>query len=163
MSRMRLHHEITYDAAPDEVFEMLADPAFRVKVSEALDVVSHDVDVTREGEGFSFVNDHVQKTAGLPSYATKFTGETTRAIQREEWASPTGGNVHIDSPGKPAKVKGTITLAPADSGTLETIELDIKVKVPLLGGKLEQLLHDTIIESIDVEHGVGQAWLRSER
>lgn len=163
MSRMRLHHEITYEATPEEVFEMLGDRAFRVKVSEALDVVSHDIDVTRSGEGFTFVNDHVQKTAGLPSFAAKFTGDTTRAIQREVWEDSSGASVTIDSPGKPAQIGGTISLAPNGAGTLETIELDLKIKIPLLAGKLEQLLHDTIVESIDVEHAVGQAWLRGER
>ena len=29
MSRMHFRHELSYDASPDDVFEMLADPAFR--------------------------------------------------------------------------------------------------------------------------------------
>ena len=163
MSGMRLRHELHYDATPAEVFEMLADPEFRTKVSQAQDVVSFDLQITPHGEGFSLVNDQVQKSLGLPAFATKFAGDTTRAIQREEWRDTSGGSLAIETPGKPTNMVGSISLADDGEGTLETVEIDILVKVPLLGGKLEKLLHDTIAASIDIEHEVGRAWLAGER
>jgi len=39
----------------------------------------------------------------------------------------------------------------------------VKVKVPLIGGKLEQLMADTIGSGYDVEHEIGRAWLAGER
>lgn len=163
MSTMRFRHELSYDAAPDEVYEMLADPAFREKVSAALAVVSADVAIDRRAEGFSLVNDQVQRVEGLPAFAKKFAGETTRAIQTEEWPDQNGGSLRIDTPGKPSSIVGTIALVPAGAGTTEVVELDIKVKVPLIGGKLEGLLEDQVRNGMDVEHGISQAWLRGER
>lgn len=163
MATMHFRHELSYDATPDEVYEMLADPAFRERVSEAMDVVSAEVSIDRRDEGFSLVNDQVQRTEGLPSFAKKFTGETTRAIQTEEWPDVHGGSLQIDAPGKPSHIEGTIALVADGSGTTEVVELDIKVKVPLIGGKLEKLLADTVRNGMDVEHEVGQAWLRGER
>lgn len=163
MVRMHFHHELSYDAAPDAVFEMLADPAFREKVSAALDVVSADVTIDRTGAGFSLVNDQVQRTEGLPSFARKFAGETTRAIQLEEWPDEHGGTLRIDAPGKPSSIEGTIALVAAGTGTTEVVELEIKVKVPLLGGKLEGLLAEQVRHGMDVEHEVGRAWLAGER
>ena len=90
-------------------------------------------------------------------------GETTRAIQREHWESTTGGTLDIEAPGKPATVSGTIRLAADGAGTRETVELDITVKVPLIGGKLEKLLADRIVAGMDAEHSVGTAWLKGER
>ena len=43
---MRFSHELSYDAPPDAVFAMLADPAFRERVSLAREVVSFDVTLT---------------------------------------------------------------------------------------------------------------------
>lgn len=163
MSAMDLRHELTYDAPPSEVFAMLADPAFREAVSEAQGVVSHDVEVTPQGDGFTLVNDQVQRTEGLPSFARKFAGSTTRAVQREDWADGSGGSLVIEAPGKPSDIRGSIALEPAGTGTTEVVTLAVTVKVPLLGGKLEGLLVDQIRAGIDVEHQVGRRWLAGER
>lgn len=163
MSVMLLRREHTYDATPDEVFDMLADPGFRARVCEAQDVISHDVVITPAGDGFSLVNDQVQRTAGLPAIAKKFAGDTTRAIQRETWTDHTGATLAIETPGKPSEMAGTVTLEPTDGGTLETIEIDARVKVPLIGGKLEGLLVDTVSAALTTEFEVGDAWLRGER
>ena len=96
---------------------MLADPAFREKVSAAQDVVSATVAVDRTDEGFVLTNDQVQRTDGLPSFAKKFAGETTRAIQVEEWADAAAGSLRIEAPGKPSSIDGTIALVPDGSGT----------------------------------------------
>lgn len=163
MSGMLFRHELPYHASPAEVFEMLADPAFRRKVSEAMDVVSADVSLDRDGDGFRLTHDQVQRTDGLPSFAKKFAGDTTRAIQVEEWPDATGGTLRIDAPGKPSSIAGTIRLESAGTGTTEVVELEIKVRVPLIGGKLEGLLEEQVRHGMDVEHGVGTAWLKGER
>ena len=119
MSAMDFRHALSYDAPPSDVFAMLADPAFRPAVSEALDVDSHDVEITPRGEGFSLVNDQVQHTEGLPSFARKFSGDTTRAIQREEWHDASGGTLVIEAPGKPSDVRGTISPQQDGDGTTE--------------------------------------------
>ena len=157
--RMHFRHELTYDAPPDAVYEMLADPAFRESVTTAQEVVSAVVTMTPAGDGFSLVVDQVQRTEGLPSFAKKFAGDTTRAVQREVWPDRAGGSLAIEAPGKPTSMTGTIRLEPDGSGTREVVELEIKVKVPLIGGKLEGLLEDQVRSGMDVEHGVGTAWL----
>lgn len=156
---MRFRHELFYDATPDQVFEMLADPAFRERVSEAQDVVSATIGVQRTEEGFVFTNDQVQRTDGLPSFARKFAGDTTRAIQVEEWGDASAGTLRIEAPGKPSSIGGTIALVPDGDRTTQVFELEIKVKVPLIGGKLESLLEDQVRSGLDVEHEVGRSWL----
>jgi uncharacterized protein YndB with AHSA1/START domain len=163
MTPMKFRHELTYDAPPAEVFEMLADPAFREASAAAQDVVTAEVDLERQGNGFRLTIDQQQRTSDLPSFARTFTGDTTRAVQREHWEDSTGGTLHIDAPGKPSDMKGTITLRPEGSHTVEIVELDLTVKVPVVGGKLEKLLAQRVVAGLDAEHGVGVAWLRGER
>jgi uncharacterized protein YndB with AHSA1/START domain len=160
---MKFRHALTYDAPPDQVFAMLADPAFREKVCAAQEVVSSDITLTPSGDGFTLVMDQVQNTAGLPAIAKKIAGDTTAVTLKETWRDASGGSLEIVTPGKPTGASGTITLAAAGTGTTETVELEVKVKVPLIGGKLESLMADNIRDGMDVEHTVGAAWLAGNR
>lgn len=163
MTPMKFHHELTYDAPPEDVFAMLADPAFREKVAAAQEVVSADITLTPSDTGFDLVSDQQQNTSGLPAIAKKIAGDTTQAIITEQWPDARGGAMEIATPGKPTSATGTITLVEAGTGTSEVVELEIKVKVPLIGGKLEALMADTIRTGIEVEQTVGAAWLAGER
>ncbi len=75
----------------------------------------------------------------------------------------TSGTLEITAPGKPTSAAGTITLQATADGTAEVIELDVKVKVPLIAGKLEALMGAQITSGYDVEQSVGRAWLAGER
>ena len=163
MSHMLMRTELSYDAPPADVFAMLSDPAFRERVCEAQHAVSYDVSVDVAGAGLTVRVETEQNTSGLPSIAKKFVGETTTAILTETWKDGSGGTVDISAPGKPTKITGTVTLREAGGGTLQTVELDAKVKVPLIGGKLEQLLVDSLRAGYDKEQEVGTAWLEGER
>lgn len=162
MAPMKFRHELTYAAPPADVFAMLSDPAFREKVCAAQEVVSAEVTVTPNGTGFHLVNEQVQDTAGLPAIAKKIVGDTTKAVLTENWADPSGGTLTIEAPGKPTSARGTIALLATASGTTEVVELEIKVKVPLIGGKLEALMATTITSGIEIEQTVGAAWLAGE-
>ncbi|WGY00547.1 MULTISPECIES: DUF2505 domain-containing protein [unclassified Nocardioides] len=160
---MRYSRELAYDAPPEEVFAMLADPAFREKVGAAQDVVSIDVTLTPAGAGFTLVSDQVQNTAGLPAIAKKIAGDTTQAVVRESWNDATSGTIEITAPGKPTRATGTIRLSAAGGGTSYVQDLDVVVKVPLIAGKLEKLMADNIDAGLTTEHAVGVAWLKGER
>ena len=103
---MKLRHEITYDAPLSDVFEMLSDPAFRQKSAEAMGVISADVTIHAKGAGISVHIDQVQPTEGVPGFAKKFAGETTRAVQTEEWDDHEGATLVVTTPGKPSTITG---------------------------------------------------------
>jgi hypothetical protein len=140
---------------------MLSDPDFRRESCAAMGVISADVQLERheDGSGFTLDIDQLQDTKDLPAFARAFAGDSTQAIQREVWRSRAEGSLSIESPGKPTSAKGTIRLEPDGAGTREVVELEIKVKVPLIGGKLEKLMAEKVAAGMDVEHSVGTAWL----
>jgi hypothetical protein len=158
---MKLHHEIVYDAPLTEVYAMLADPDFRKVSTDAMGVISADVSITAKGAGMTVVIDQVQPTEGVPGFAKKFAGETTRAIQTEEWGSSSSATISIETPGKPTSVVGTLTLTESSGRTTEAMDAEVKVKVPLVGGKLESLMAELIAKGMDKEQAAGAAWLRS--
>jgi hypothetical protein len=160
---MKLHHEISYDAPLADVFAMLSDPAFRELAAKASGVISADVTITPNGEGISVRIDQVQPVEGVPGFAKKFAGDTTRAVQTEEWASPAGGSITIETPGKPTSIAGSVSLSESGGRTTHTLEAEVKVKVPLIGGKLESVMADLVGKGRDKEQAAGAAWLGGQR
>ena len=74
-----------------------------------------------------------------------------------------GGTISIETPGKPTSVTGTLSLEESGGRTTETLEVDVKVKVPLVGGKLESLMAELVTKGMDEEHTAGVAWLSGQR
>jgi TusA-related sulfurtransferase len=163
MTAMKIRHEVTYDAGVDEVYAMLADPEFRKKSCDAMGVVSADVKIDAAGDKLRVIIDQVQRTEGIPSFAKKFAGETTRAVQTEEWDDHAGATLVVTTPGKPTTITGRISLVASGGSTVQAFEGEAKVKVPLIGGKLEALAADLFRDGREKERAVGVAWLAGDR
>jgi len=80
---MQFSHELTYDADPEAVAQMLADPAFRESVCAQLHVLRHEVAVSGQGAGMTVLVDQTQPAKGIPGFAKKFVGDEIRIVQRE--------------------------------------------------------------------------------
>lgn len=152
--------DLTYDAPLDAVAAMVADPAFREKVCDAQRALRREVTVTEGPAGREITVDYAQAADGVPSFAKKLVGDEIQIVQREVWSSPTEGDVEVTIPGKPGQMSGRVSLTEAGGVTTQHTELDIKVSIPLVGGKVEQLVHDLMTKALRREHRVGQEWLR---
>lgn len=152
----QLRKELIYDATLDEVAAMLADPAFREEVLAAQRVVRGSAAV----EGSQVTVEQVWSADTLPSFAKKFAGDEIVIIQQETWGTPTSADVTVAFPGKPGDISGTSSLAPTSTGgTVQTVDLTIKVGIPLVAGKIERLVADMLAKALDKEHEVGRRWL----
>lgn len=156
---MRFVHEMTYDATPEAVAAMMADPAFREAVCEHQQVLEYAVSVDDAGGTLTVSVDQVQEARGMPSYAQKFVGDRIEIAQRESWRQPTTADVVVTVPGKPVRMSGTIVLEGDGERTLETVSGDIVVSVPLIGGRIEELVGNVFRLALDAEYAVGQRWL----
>ncbi len=160
---MKLSHTTTYDAPMDQVYAMLTDPAFRDRAARESGVLEVSVDVTQQGEGAQVRMDQVQPVQGVPSFATKFAGETTKAVIVETWTSRSSAELEITTPGKPTRINGSYRLSELGGRTTQQFEGEAKVSVPLIGGKLEKVLGDLFVEGRDKEAAAGRAWLGGDR
>lgn len=152
----RMIKELTYDAPLDEVRAMLLDVAFREQVMANQRVLSGEADIN----GTSVHIDMTIAAKGIPSYAAKFVGDTINIVQDEEWTDGVA-DVRLVIPGKPGQITGSDTLVERDGETVEVVELDIQVGIPLVGGKIEKLIAGILGEFLDTEHETGVAWLAS--
>lgn len=156
----RLVHELTYDAPVSDVATMLADPAFREAVCVAQKATKQTVTIEgAPGDPMKVKVDMWQPTEGVPGFAKKFVGAETNIVQTESWSSATHGDITLTIPGKPGSMVGTAVLVEKDGKTVETVTLDITVKIPLVAGKIEDLLKNLLSSALRAENRTGAAWL----
>ena len=157
----RLTQDLTYDAPLAEVAAMLADPAFREEVCDYQRVVRRTVTISGDAaDGTLDVTiDQVQAADGIPSFARKFVGDEINIVQTESWSTPAEGDLHVTIPGKPGEMKGTARLRESGGTTTETVVLDIKVGIPLVGGRIEGLISDLLARALRAENKVGRDYL----
>lgn len=156
---MRFEHTLRYDAAPERVFAMLGEAVFRERVCEAQHATECTATVDGADGTMSVVVDQKRPSEGIPSFARKFVGDTIHIRQREEWSSPTDADLDVTIPGRPGHLKGTITLRADGGGTVETVSGELKVNLPLVGGKIEVLVAELLEHALQAEQRVGTAWL----
>ncbi len=155
----RITHDLTYDAPLADVAAMLRDPAFREEVCDQQGVLRRTVEVEQTPSGARVRIDQVQTAQGIPSFATKIVGDEIQIVQTEAWTSDEHGDIVVEIPGKPGDMKGTATLRESGGTTTETVDLTVKVSIPLVGGKLEGLIADLLLKALKSENRTGRAWL----
>jgi len=88
------------------------------------------------------------------------------AIQRTETLRKTGddaygGDVDVAISGVPASASGTMRLADNGSGSDFEVRADVEVKVPLIGGKIEEIVAEQVRRLLEAETAFTIQWLGS--
>ena len=60
-------------------------------------------------------------------------------------------------------MNGTARLRESGGTTTETVDLTVKVGIPLVGGKLEGLIGDLLLKALKAENVVGRTWLAADQ
>jgi hypothetical protein len=162
MPAMRLRHELRYDAPVEDVLAMLTDPAYWDRVAAATDAISSSTTVERVGDDIRVRTDQEQRVAGVPSFAKKLVGESTRALKQQTWTG-LRSTFEVETPGKPTHLAGEAELRAEGAGTVLGYDLEIAASVPLVGGRVEKLVAGYTVEGFEKERAVGVAWLGGER
>lgn len=160
---MRFTHVLTYGATPDAVLAMLADPAFREQVCGAMSATDPAVSVQGSGAGMTVVIDQSQPAHHAPAFVRGLVGDAVRIVRRESWSGATRAAIVVEVPGRPARLDGEIRLQGRDGSTIQTVEGDVTVRIPMIGGKVESLVAETLHAALQAEQRVGRAWLAGGR
>jgi hypothetical protein len=155
----RMTYDLTYDAPLTHVGEMLMQPHFRERVCDALGALHKTVSVGPDGGGMKVVIDMAQATEGIPGFARKFVGDEIQMVQTERWSDMETGRVDVVIPGKPGQMSGTVALRESGGTTTETVDMEIRVGIPLVGGKIESLIADLLRKALRTENAVGRQYL----
>ena len=162
---MKIAKSIEYAASPEEVFAVLSDVKFQEAKCAATAAVKHSADVKTVGDHTVITTERILPSDGLPDFAKSMVGDTLKVTETQDWGPAGGGGgrrgtVEMAVAGAPIALKGTLMLAPAAGGTVETLDAELKATVPLIGGKIEKAAAPPIEEAIDIEATTARTWLK---
>jgi hypothetical protein len=160
---MKLREAIAYPAGIDAVFSMLCDPVFRHRVCEATYAIDHSVSVRSEGDLVVITIVRVMP-ADVPPFVRRVVGDHIEIKQVEGWAVPEQvgqrtANLSLEIVGHPATMSGRIALAAVDDATRGTIEGDLRVSIPIFGGRLAEEMAKGFRFALAAEAAVAKDYL----
>ncbi|WP_245360748.1 DUF2505 domain-containing protein [Kribbella aluminosa] len=125
--------------------------------------MSYDVKVSTSGNDTVIRVSRKMEAKDIPDMARKFVGETLTVVQTETWhPAAADGSRTADVSGEisntPVTLKGTARIAANGAQSIQAIDLDIKVAVPLIGRKMEPFVVDAIRNGLQKEHDLGHEW-----
>ena len=143
---MRVTHQLAGDV--DSVYALMTDADFLERKFASTGATDIHIERKSTGDGGTHVVVRRKVTVDLPGFAAKFIQPTNTVVQTEEWAPPTGDGrrvctYRVEVQGVPSRIDGTVTLSPEGGGTRQDVEAQVKVSIPLAGGKLEKLAVDS--------------------
>ena len=161
---MKFERVHDYPAPASDVLAMLLDPAFREAVCASQDALSHSVSVSSSEPPATVEVRQRQDTSDAPGAARKVIGDSVETVQHEEWTSSDAARLEISIPGKPGHLRGRISLVDNGDGTsTERFDAEVKVNIPLVGGKLEGLIGKILGSGLRRERETGLRWLAGDR
>lgn len=153
---MRMHVTHFYDADVETVFALVTDVDFLHR--KYADQGATDVDIAREdtADGRVHMVTRRRVTVDLPGFAKRVMQPTNTVVHTEDWAvaDTTGRRVcsyTVEVHGVPSRIEGTVTLAADGGRTRQDTDADVKVSVPLVGGRLEKFAADNGKRLLDDE------------
>ena len=150
--RMQVTHH--FDADVETVFALMSDPDFCTR--KYADAGASDIQIdSDQGDNGPKLVSRRKLTVDLPGFAKKVMQPTNTVVQTDEWSAADGGTrtcrYTVEVQGVPSRIDGTVTLTPDGGGTRQDVQAEVKVSIPLLGGKLEKFAVDNGVKALDHE------------
>lgn len=160
---LKFRKEIQFPGTVEQVRALLVDPDFRNAVAAQAGSKGADTVVQETSRGTLLRTESRAPSEEFPAFARPFLGDELVIRQEEHWVSPDRAELDVTVPGKPGGMKGTLTLSPSAGGTVQTTEAEIKVNIPLIGGKVETLLGRVLGHLLKLQGRLGADWLGGQR
>jgi len=152
----------TYEHSADQVFAALTD--FEALKSKYEAIGQSDVQLVRHDtndEGSVTVVTTRIVPLELPGFAKKVLSPKQHVTQTDVWSASDSkgrrsGTFAVEAKGTPVRLHGTLQLTPRKaSGCTNTTDVTVECKVPLIGGKIADLVAGDTRRALDHE----QTWL----
>jgi hypothetical protein len=156
----------TYDGSVEQIHKAFADDRYwRARLAESgADAATLD-SITPDGDGgVDVVTTQTLRADRLPGVVAQFHHGDLSFVREETWSRVTDGSataiVKGTIPGAPATLTGTAVLAPSDGGSRMEFRATVEVRIPLVGGKVENFIGSQLSELLIAEQRFTTAWIR---
>lgn len=156
---------VAFAQPSDEVFATLCDPAYVVWKHEHM--AAHDVTAQARQDGAVVTITSSRKLpAEVPSAARSLVGDTVTITEVHVWQPASSGEtrhgtVTASFGGAPMDVSGSLELRADGTGTVLQVVIHAKAGIPLIGGKLEQMVGEQFMRALRKEQKIAPEWFES--
>jgi len=113
--------------------------------------------------GVSVVTTQVIGSDLLPAVVTQFHRGDLRITRRENWTPVIDGRAEAtvsgEVQGAPVTLGGNATLVPHGDGSRLTLHTSVEVRIPLVGGKIENFIRGQLSDLLAAEQAFTTQWL----
>ncbi len=156
--RLELRHR--YPLPPERIREVLTDRDYlRDKLRAVGGPRAELVSREQDERGITLVLRQAVPDDALPSLIRSALPGGLTIRRTETWTS-SGGSVHAVVDGAPGTIPGAMRLEPDPAGCVLGAQLTAEVPLPLIGGKVERVIIDSIGKLMDAEYRFTLEWLR---
>lgn len=156
------HNDDQYSATPGQLWNMLSTQGYWEEKYSTLGSSNLEWKEFSPGDTTLTVSSTREVDANLPAVAKKVIGETAVVTQTENW-SRAGDKltcaIEITTKGAPGGTTGTMDIEPHSDGARWKAAFEIKVPIPLVGKKLEGIMHDETEANFVKEKEFNDNWL----
>lgn len=147
---MKFTHRAEYPATAEVVWAEMSSQDFQNAKCEATTAGDWSSNVATTADKTTITSERVLPTDDLPDIAKTFVGPTLTIAEVQSWGPPEAdgtrtADLKVQIKGAPMTLKGTVRLSPSGSGSVQEIQGEVKVSVPLIGGKLEKAASDPLM------------------
>lgn len=155
-----------YDGTVDQIHRAFGDERYwleRLAWSGA-DHVTLDSMIAGADGAVEVITTQTLRADRLPGVVTQFHRGDLSFVRTERWAPIVGGcataAVNGLIPGAPATVTGSGVLAAAGAGSRLEFKATVEVRIPLVGGKVENFIGSQMVDLLIAEQQFTTAWIR---
>jgi Protein of unknown function (DUF2505) len=156
-----------YGGSVEQVHRAFSDERYWLArlTDSGADVYSLDSMVVDEDGGIDIVTTQTLRADRLPGMVTQFHRGDLSFVREETWSPVRDGQATATIKGSingaPATLSGTAELVPADSGSGSRLEFtaSVEVRVPLVGGKIENFIGSQLVDLLVAEQRFTTVWI----
>jgi hypothetical protein len=154
-----------YEGTVDQVHQAFRDEGYwqeRLARSGADDATLDSL--TDDGEGgVDVITTQTLRSDRLPGMVAQFHLGDLSFVREETWTAVTDGQasavVKGSIPGAPVTLTGTAVLTATGSGSRLEFKDTVEVRIPLVGGKVENFIGSQLVELLIAEQRFTTAWI----
>lgn len=161
---MEITREHVFDHPIEKCWAMFHDPASHVAKFTAMG--HRDLEVIEEKTTEDSLRMVIERVVDVdvPGFAKKVIKPTNLVRSTDLWNDhgngTYGGTFDLETKGAPIETRGRTELTPEGDGrTRYVVTIDLKVKVPLIGGKIADFSKGIIERQLADEFRLGDEWL----
>lgn len=151
------------------MYTTLVDPVFlRARLAELGGRNAALFDHRAEPDGrVSYRLRHGVEAKNLPPAVRTLLGGDLTIDRAETWRPEPGGGysgtVRVTIPNMPGDLGGKVALTDTESGSTLLLDGEVRIPIPLVGGKIEETVSGQITQLLDNEHAFAEKWLNTHQ